>query len=117
LGKIAQFVAGVSCDIPWHATAFHPDYREQIKPRTAAIQLERAYAIGKEAGLHFVYAGNLSGAVGNCENTYCPSCEALLIERQGFFILENRMKGKCCPDCNAEIPGVWEDDPPRRGAM
>jgi len=114
LRGIAEFLAGVSRDIPWHVTAFHPDYKMTQPPRTGLSQLERAYQAGKEAGLHFVYEGNLAGRVGERENTMCPGCGSVLIQRQGFYVVENRMDGKACPDCHGEIPGVWEATPPRQ---
>jgi pyruvate formate lyase activating enzyme len=114
LQDIARFIAGVSPDIPWHVTAFHPDYRETDRRRTSPRDLERAYNAGKEAGLRFVYSGNLPGKTGECENTSCPDCGAVLIRRHGFYVLENRMKGGVCPDCGAAIPGVWEDRAPQQ---
>jgi pyruvate formate lyase activating enzyme len=112
LAEIARFLAGVSTEIPWHVTAFHPDYKMAEPPRTRAEQLEAAYQSGKAAGLDFVYAGNLPGAVGDRENTYCPKCKTLLIRREGFMVLENRMKGETCPACGVSIPGCWESAPP-----
>lgn len=114
LAAIARFIAGISRDIPWHVTAFHPDYHMADTPRTPADTLEAAYMAGKEAGLHFVYAGNLPGRVGTRENTYCPQCGALLIRRHGFYVLENHMRGNVCAECGAAIPGVWEGVPPRQ---
>lgn len=114
LRAMARFIAEVSPDIPWHVTAFHPDYKMTEPPRTRTDHLLRAYDAGKEAGLHFVYAGNLPGSVGDCESTFCPSCRACLIRRQGFMVLENRMMGSQCPDCGTSIPGVWEENAPRR---
>jgi len=107
LKGIADFIADVSPDIPWHVTAFHPDYKFTDPPRTSPDTLLGAYQIGKDAGLRFVYAGNLPGMVGNCEDTSCPSCGELLIERSGFTVRRNHMKGSHCPSCNATIPGVW----------
>ncbi len=112
LKRMAGFLAGVSVDIPWHVTAFHPDYKMTGPPRTPAETLVRAYDIGKEAGLRFVYPGNIHGGIGNREHTYCPQCEKLLIRRCGFIVEENRMKGSICPFCDEAIPGVWEKDPP-----
>lgn len=115
LGQIARFIAGVSADIPWHVTAFHPDYKMKSPPHTPAKTLQRAYEIGKAAGLKFVYPGNIHGGVGDRENTYCPKCAALLIRRTGFFVEENRMASPGhCPACNEAIPGVWEDSAPTR---
>ena len=114
LGAIAKFLAGVSLDIPWHVTAFHPDYKMTDPPATTVDALIRAYDLGKEAGLHFVYPGNLAGAVGTRENTDCPTCGSLLIERRGFHVVRNLMKGGRCVKCAAKIPGVWEENPPRQ---
>lgn len=114
LAGMAKFLAGVSPDIPWHVTAFHPDYKMTDPPATPARTLVRAYDLGKAAGLKFVYPGNLPGRVGDRENTYCPACETLLIRRQGFHVLENRMVGRHCPKCQAAIPGVWQDHAPSR---
>jgi len=107
LRRIAQFLAGVSPEIPWHVTAFHPNYKMTDRPPTPASTLARACEIGQQAGLKFVYAGNLPGRLGERENTYCPNCQALLIERSGFRVLENRLVDGRCPDCHASIPGIW----------
>lgn len=114
LRAMARFIAEVSPDIPWHVTAFHPDYKMTEPPRTGTEHLLRAYEAGKDAGLHFVYAGNLPGSVGDRESTFCPSCHRRLVHRRGFVVLENRMSGSTCPDCGTTIPGLWEDAPPRR---
>ncbi len=107
LNDMAAFLAGVSPDIPWHITAFHPDYRMTDRGRTGTGDLERAYEAGKAAGLHYVYLGNLPGFVGGRENTFCPSCGEELIRRHGFHVLENRLKDGHCPQCGTIIPGVW----------
>ena len=112
LKEIAEFLADVSVDVPWHVTAFRPDYKMTEPGCTPVETLIRAYEIGKEAGLRYVYPGNLPGGVGKRECTFCPSCEKLLIRRRGFVVEENRMKGGACPFCDESIPGVWEDDPP-----
>ncbi len=111
---MAEFIASVDPSIPWHVTAFHPDYKMTDPPATPATELLKAYEIGKEAGLQFVYPGNMPGGVGDRENTYCPQCEALLIERRGFYVVRNRMAGSHCPECEAEIPGVWQDEAPKQ---
>ena len=73
-----------------------------------AQTLIRAAEIGKTEGLNFVYAGNVPGRIGTLENTYCPSCKTLLIERVGFEVLANRLgPDGTCPTCNARLPGVW----------
>jgi pyruvate formate lyase activating enzyme len=108
---MARFLVGVSADIPWHVTAFHPDYKmdESAGHRhgTPVETLLRAYDLGKEAGLSFVYPGNLPGQVGDRENTYCPHCDQLAIERLGFTVLGNDMNGDRCSACARPIPGRW----------
>lgn len=73
LTRIARFLASVSVDLPWHVTAFHQDYKMRDRANTTARTLLRAAEIGKQAGLRYVYAGNLPGRVGTHENTYCPA--------------------------------------------
>ena len=107
LRDIARFLAGVSRDIPWHVTAFHPDYRMEDRSWTPARSLTRASEIGRSEGLHFVYAGNLPGRTGTLESTYCPGCAGLLIERVGFRVLANHLDDGVCPKCRTRIPGVW----------
>ncbi|MBI5301149.1 MAG: AmmeMemoRadiSam system radical SAM enzyme [Chloroflexi bacterium] len=104
----AQFIRAVSPDIPWHVTAFHPDYKMTDVGYTSASTLIRAAEIGQEAGLNYVYAGNIPGRVRNYENTYCPKCNTLLVERYGYRIPQNRIthEGKC-PKCGETIPGIW----------
>jgi len=103
----ARFLAGVSRDIPWHVTAFHPDYKMTDRAWTGPDALLRAYAIGREEGLRFVYPGNLPGEVGEAESTSCPDCGAMLVRRRGFRVLENRLRGGTCPDCGSRVPGLW----------
>lgn len=108
LRQMAKFLASISPDIPWHVTAFHKDYKMLDPDNTPASTLIRAAQIGYEAGLHFVYAGNLPGETGCYENTYCPRCGALLIERYGFWIHQNRLREGRCPHCDCDIPGIWK---------
>ncbi len=91
-------------DVPLHFTAFHPDFKLRDKPRTPPETLHRARAIAREAGLHYVYEGNIfsDGA-----NTSCPSCNTLLIRRSWHDVEENRLKNGCCPNCGLAIPGRW----------
>ncbi len=104
----AQFIRSVSPDIPWHVTAFHQDYKMTDPDNTSAATIIRAAEIGLEAGLHYVYAGNLPGRVGTYENTYCPKCSTLLIERLGYQILQDRLSGSgACYKCGEKIPGIW----------
>src|SRR5574337_1374144 len=88
LMEAARFIRSVSPDIPWHVTAFHQDYKMTDSDNTSAATLIRAAEIGLETGLHYVYAGNLPGRVGPYENTYCPKCNTLLVERYGYQILQ-----------------------------
>jgi pyruvate formate lyase activating enzyme len=107
----ARYLASISPDIPWHVTAFHKDYQMTDPDNTTAEHLIRAAEIGLEAGLRYVYAGNLPGEVGEYENTYCPHCRRVLIERFGYVILGYHLTddGRC-PACATAIAGVW----PRR---
>jgi pyruvate formate lyase activating enzyme len=108
LKRAADFIASVSPDIPWHVTAFHQDYRMTSNDNTTVEQLLRACEIGRDAGLHYIYAGNLPGRVGRWENTYCPVCEELLVERFGYLIRQVRVTAKGeCPGCQTRIPGIW----------
>ncbi len=111
LMETARFVASVSPDVPWHVTAFHPDYKMTDPPATSVRTLIKAAEIGEEAGLRFVYAGNLPGHVGPYEHTRCPHCGAVLIERWGYILKQYNItaEGKC-PKCGASIPGVWPRD-------
>ena len=108
LKGIAQFIASVSPEIPWHVTAFHRDYRMTENSNTSARGLIDAVNIGREAGLYFVYAGNLPGSVSNLENTYCHKCGELLVERDGFRIVNNYLIDGLCKACKTRIPGVWK---------
>jgi pyruvate formate lyase activating enzyme len=110
LMETGRFIASVSADIPWHVTAFHPTYKATQVGRTPAKTLLRAAEIGQEAGLHFVYAGNLPGRVSTYENTYCPGCNATLIERMGFVITGYHLTDEgSCPQCGQSIAGIWPD--------
>jgi pyruvate formate lyase activating enzyme len=108
LRDIARFIASVSQDIPWHVTAFHPDYKMSDIPATTPEQLVRAAEIGVEEGLHFVYAGNLPGHLGRWENTVCPNCAETLVARIGYRVCSYRITAKGeCPTCGFQIPGIW----------
>lgn len=108
----AQFIASLSRDIPWHVTAFHQDYRMTDHDNTSQSTLIRAAEIGLEAGLNYVYAGNLPGHVGEYEHTFCPNCRQRLIERFGYTILDYRITGEgTCPKCGSKIAGIWPSDP------
>jgi len=103
--EIAEFIASVDPAIPWHVTQFYPTYKLTDKPRTPVQTLRRAREIGFEAGLKYVYEGNVPGEGG--ENTYCPNCKQLLIMRFGFRIMKmQRADGKCFK-CGHNLEGVW----------
>jgi pyruvate formate lyase activating enzyme len=108
LERLTSFVASVSPDIPWHVTAFHKDYRMTDPENTTPEMLMAAADIGHRNGLHFVYAGNLPGQVGDLEHTRCHHCHAMLVERYGYFIQEYRLTPTgACPECGTSIPGRW----------
>jgi pyruvate formate lyase activating enzyme len=108
LWETSRFLCSVSNDIPWHVTAYHPDYQMNDAPPTPASTLLRAAEIGQEAGLRYVYAGNLPGRVGSLEDTYCPNCNKLLIKRRGYWVTEDHLSGSgLCPACGTKIEGVW----------
>jgi len=102
--KIAEFIKNLDECIPWHVTRFHPAYRLIDLPPTPVSILDKARNIGLEAGLKFVYQGNIPG---KGENTYCPNCGKLLIERYGYVVKLNKITGSRCPYCGAYISGVW----------
>lgn len=109
LRRAADFIVSVSPDIPWHVTAFHSDYKMQDNPSTRVDTLLQACEIGRDAGLRFVYAGNLPGRVGTWEHTSCPNCGDLVIERYGFVIRRQRLgPDGSCPSCGGRVPGIWQ---------
>ena len=106
--RMAEFLVSVSPDIPWHVTAFHKDYKMTDPDETSAETLLRVAEIGRKAGLRFVYAGNLPGGVGDLENTRCPKCHELLIERYGYLVRSYHLTSTgACPSCGTSIPGRW----------
>jgi pyruvate formate lyase activating enzyme len=105
LRGIAGFIAEkVGVETPWHVSQFYPTYRMTDRPRTPVATLRRARQFGRDAGLRYVYEGNAPGEGG--ENTVCPGCGELLIERYGFSVQKNRIEAGKCPDCAALIDGV-----------
>lgn len=109
LWETSRFISSVSPNIPWHVTAYHPDYKKQDAPPTPVSTLQRAAEIGQEAGLRHVYAGNIPGRVGSLEDTYCPACQKRLIRRVGYTVLENNQKAGKCPFCGEVIAGIWDN--------
>lgn len=108
LRRLADFLFEVSPDIPWHVTAFHKDYKMSDPENTQPADLLRAVEIGRNAGLRYVYAGNLPGMVGEHENTRCHRCGETLIKRYSYHIEDYRLTPDGhCPSCHAAIPGCW----------
>jgi len=104
LGDIAEFIANLDKNIPWHISAFHPDFEFSELVPTPLKTLELAFNIAKEKGIKYVYLGNVSGD--NKENTFCPACGKILIKRKGFVIGGNIIKENKCPYCKEEIAGI-----------
>jgi pyruvate formate lyase activating enzyme len=110
LRGLTEFIASVSAEIPWHVTAFHKDYKMDDPDDTTPEHLLRAAEIGREAGLRYVYAGNLPGEVGDLEHTHCHNCHQVQIRRRGYLVREYKLThdGKCS-SCGAPMPGRWAD--------
>jgi pyruvate formate lyase activating enzyme len=106
LTQIAKFLVEVGADIPWHVSAFYPTYKMLNRPRTPAATLQRARQIGLEAGLRYVYTGNIPGDAG--EKTFCYACGAVVIDRVGYTIRHNYLQDGACSRCGAAIDGVWQ---------
>ena len=106
LKEIARFLVELDPNIPWHISRFHPTYRLTNVNATSSKDIHKAKEIGYNAGLRYVYTGNLPGDEG--EKTYCHGCGEILIDRFGFSIMNNLIKGGHCPKCETKIPGVWK---------
>jgi len=108
--EIRQLVRWVKANLggetPLHFSRFSPKYKMRHLPPTSLKTLDIAREIAMEEGLDYVYIGNIQSEYG--QNTYCPGCKKLLIERVGYTIMQNRLKEGCCPDCGKEIYGVWK---------
>lgn len=117
LRDAARFVASVSPDVPWHVTAFHPDYNMTDRTGTPASTLATAWEIGRSEGLNFVYAGNLPGVIPGGEDTQCPNCGSTVVSRRGFRVVDCRLgnDGRC-RGCGAAVPGVWTNPSSQGGA-
>jgi pyruvate formate lyase activating enzyme len=102
--EIAEFLAGVDLDIPWHLSRFTPRYKLLDAPQTPVETLHRAAEIGYEAGLRYVYAGNVPGD--NYEHTRCPQCDAVCVHRYGYYIRNLLRDGNRCPSCGHELAVV-----------
>jgi pyruvate formate lyase activating enzyme len=99
-------------DVPLHFTAFHPDFKLQDKPRTPPETLHSARKIALDAGLHYVYEGNIHS---DAAHTFCPGCGKIVIRRSWHDILENSLRDGACPSCGVAIPGRWANaNPPNK---
>lgn len=105
LEYIAQFIAGLGNETPWHISRFHPQFKMLDLPVTPLSSLHRAVKIGKQAGLKYVYSGNVPGDEG--ENTYCFKCGNLLIERYGFRVVSINLAGNKCSSCDTVLEGIF----------
>jgi pyruvate formate lyase activating enzyme len=108
LQGIAERIASdLGAGVPWHVSGYYPAYKFTAPP-TPVATLERAWHIGKGAGLDFVYLGNVAGH--RLENTYCPGCGVSLVERRALRVIRCRLDGARCPGCGRAVPGVWRGD-------
>jgi len=105
-GLCDWLIDNIGPDVPIHFTRFHPAYLLQNLPVTPLESLERAYDIAEQKGIYYPYIGNVYGH--KAENTNCHNCGKLLIGRRGFQITANNLKQGKCPNCQTEIPGVWD---------
>lgn len=103
--KMAEFiVTKLGRDVPWHFSAFHPDYKMLDTPPTSMATLSRAKEIAKSFGIKYVYLGN----VRNDSSTYCPKCQIKLVDREGYEAQILHIKDSKCTNCSQDIAGVWE---------
>jgi pyruvate formate lyase activating enzyme len=105
LKELAEFIVSVNPAIPWHISRFHPDYKMRDRQATPLATIQKAREIGYQAGLRFVYSGNVWGDEG--ESTFCPACGTKVIERRGFSIMANQLVSGGCANCGEKIEGVW----------
>ncbi|TNJ27495.1 Pyruvate formate-lyase activating enzyme [Giardia muris] len=108
LRAIADFIVSISPDIPWHVSAFHPDYQMQDRPPTSPQTIELALDIGKQAGLKYLYAGNVR--LGRYTDTCCPKCKTILVKRPTSFFGEvavDSLNGNRCAKCGETIYGCF----------
>jgi len=104
--QIARFILSLGPEVPWHISAFYPTYKMLNLPRTPASLLHKAREIGIQAGLRYVYCGNIPGEEG--EDTFCPQCGRRVIQRVGFRVIKNDIVGGTCRYCHAKVDGLWE---------
>ena len=105
LKDIAAFILSLGAETPWHISRFHPQFKRLETPSTPIDSLHRACLIGKEAGLKYVYSGNVPGDEG--ENTVCSNCKKLVIKRHGFRIIDNFLSGPACSHCGQKLEGLF----------
>lgn len=103
LEEIAGFIAETSKEIPWHVSRFHPEYKYLDSGPTPVETLKKAKAIGEKAGLRYIYLGNVREG----DETYCHNCKNILIKREGFNVVENKIAGSKCPKCNTVVSGIF----------
>jgi len=107
LSDIADYIAGkLGVKVPWHVSRFHGDYRMTAIGPTPPQTMDLACRLGRQAGLEFVYCGNVSGSPE--QSTLCPRCRQMLVERDGFSVSSNRLDDGKCPGCGEPIPGIWQ---------
>ena len=106
LRQMASWIASQNVNIPWHISRFSPQYKMTDRQATPSDTLQRAWSIGREQGLRFVYLGNIHDP--EHEHTYCPGCEKVVIKRTGYWIDEMHMEGGFCRYCGTEISGIWK---------
>lgn len=106
LTALAGFIADdLGPDTPWHVSRFHPTHRMTDRGPTPADTVEKAWDIGKKAGLYYVYVGNLPGS--SHQHTRCPHCDATVVERRGYDIVNHIKENGICPGCGALISGIY----------
>lgn len=103
LGQIAEFLARIDHNIPWHISQFHPDYEFLDHEVTPLVTLMKARELGKRAGLRYIYLGNVQEGT----DTNCYQCHESLIERRSMGVSRLHLKNDRCPACGAGISGVW----------
>ncbi len=108
LKAAAKWLHSVDPEMPWHVTAFHPDYKMLSTKRTPPEILLKAREIGLSAGLKSVYCGNIPRSYSQYESTICPSCNSELVIREAMMVLSNNLEDGKCPKCQAKISGVWK---------
>jgi pyruvate formate lyase activating enzyme len=103
--EIACFIAQeLGVEVPWHVSRFHPDYKMHDRGLTLPETLHRAYELGREAGLRYVYVGNMPGA--HLEDTHCPACDSVVIGRWGFQVRYRNLEDGNCSHCGTKIDGI-----------